>query len=129
MKLFFYDSGLGGLSVLSVFIEKLLKDFPHGLDLECFYLADTLRAPYGSKSEDELKSYVYDFAHFADTKKADFFISACNTSSNLFDELDLSSYTFKSFNLFEAMQRFFKHDMPISIFTWQLKQMLNQRNI
>ncbi|NQY78904.1 MAG: aspartate/glutamate racemase family protein [Candidatus Caenarcaniphilales bacterium] len=110
MKLAFYDSGLGGLSVLKVFLENLMKDYPAHLNLECFYIADTLRAPYGARSEEDLKSYVYDFAHFADNKEADFFISACNTSSNLFEDLDLSIYNFKSLNLFAAMQNFFNSD-------------------
>lgn len=110
MKLAFYDSGLGGLSVLKVFLENLIREFPKGLNLECYYIADTLRAPYGTRTEEDLKSYVYDFAHFADNKGADFFISACNTSSNLFEDLDLSSYHFKSINLFAAMQNFFTKD-------------------
>ncbi len=110
MKLAFYDSGLGGLSVLKVFLENLMKEFSAGLNLECFYIADTLRAPYGSRLEKDLKSYVYDFAHFADNKGANFFISACNTSSNLFEDLDLSIYNFKSLNLFAAMQNFFNSD-------------------
>ena len=106
MKIAFYDSGLGGLSVLRVFIDKL-KQISLNEDIELIYIADTLRAPYGSKSVSDLKSYVYEFADFASNQQVDYFVSACNTSSNLFPELELGKYSFETFNLYSAMKNYF----------------------
>ncbi len=51
MKVGVFDSGLGGLTVVQA-LAKSLKD------LEIFYIADTLFAPYGEKSKEEILKRV-----------------------------------------------------------------------
>ena len=51
MKIGFYDSGIGGISVLKRFIEQYSA-------FDYVYFGDSLRAPYGEKSPEELLSYV-----------------------------------------------------------------------
>ncbi len=87
------DSGIGGLSVLSVLTKKLSgKRF--------FYFGDNSNAPYGNKSLNELRrlctnnlSYLSDF-HF------DAIVLGCNTLSvNLLHEIEYFS-GIKTFGVF-----------------------------
>lgn len=76
-----FDSGVGGLSVLT----QLIKDFPK----ESFvYLGDTARLPYGAKSKETIKNYVLKSIDFLNTNynlKA--VVVACNSASSVLDEL------------------------------------------
>lgn len=79
-----FDSGIGGLSVLS----HLIQNFPN----ESFvYLGDTARLPYGSKSPQTIKHYVtqninYLLSHH-DVKAV---IIACNSASTVLRDPDFS---------------------------------------
>ena len=52
MKIGFYDSGLGGLSVLREFINA------YGSLYDYYYFGDSARAPYGEKTKEQLKSFT-----------------------------------------------------------------------
>ncbi len=101
-KFAFYDSGIGGLTVVKPFISALAGEF--------FYLGDSARAPYGEKSKDELICYVYEACEFMHQQKVDYFISACNTSSIYFNEIDFSAYNFQVKSLFQALKDYFKQN-------------------
>jgi glutamate racemase len=78
-----FDSGVGGLSVLSV----LIKNFPS----ENFvYLGDTARLPYGSKSPATIQKYVTQNINYLvkhqDVKAV---VIACNSASTVLNDLDL----------------------------------------
>lgn len=73
MKLGLFDSGIGGLTVLQQFLK-------HGLKFEYLYLADTARAPFGTKTVEEVKRIALECANFLFEKGADIVISACNTA-------------------------------------------------
>ena len=135
LRLAFYDSGIGGFSVLREFL-KFFKDVneenavqdvvsrqrrtndlsvqeDHNvseLKIEIHYIADSARAPYGARSLEDIKRYVYEFSDFAANLGIDYFISACNTSSNLFEDLDFSAYKFKTLNLFTALNSFLEKE-------------------
>ncbi len=78
-----FDSGVGGLSILS----RLIKDFPS----ESFvYLGDTARLPYGAKSKETIKKYVnknIDFLTKNYQVKA--VVVACNSASSVLSDLNL----------------------------------------
>ncbi len=101
MKLGFYDSGLGGISVLKEFIKK------YGNKHSYLYIGDSARAPYGERSPEELKSYILEFADLMQNADVDIMISACNTSSMYLSEVDLSDYSFEVISLYEVMKKFF----------------------
>ena len=86
MKLGFYDSGLGGLSVLREFVEKYQSRYSY------VYFGDSARAPYGTKSPEQLKSYVVEIADYMQEKEVDVLISACNSSSMYLAEIDFDDY-------------------------------------
>lgn len=130
LRLAFYDSGIGGFSVLREFL-KFFKDINKenaaqsavsetnvpGLKIEIHYIADSARAPYGARSLEDIKRYVYEFSDFAANLGIDYFISACNTSSNLFEDLDFSAYKFKTLNLFTALNSFLEKEKEALAFT------------
>lgn len=94
MKIGFYDSGLGGLTVLSKFISSIPRN-------EFFYLGDNENAPYGDKSEKELREiFERNIKYFYDNDIKNI-VLACNTmSTTLFfwaseKYKDLKFYTVK----------------------------------
>lgn len=81
MRVGIFDSGLGGINVLS----SLLKEYPHN---EYIFFGDTKNLPYGSKSKEELMTLASAAIDFLLTKKVDIIIIACGTiSSNCYQEL------------------------------------------
>ncbi len=58
----------------------------------------------------QIETYVYEFLDFAANLNINYFISACNTSSNLFENLDFSAYRFKTLNLFSALNSYLSHN-------------------
>ena len=81
MKIGVFDSGIGGLNVLS----ELLKKYPNN---QYIYLGDTLNLPYGNKSHDELLELSMNNINFLISKDVDMIIIACGTvSSNCYLEL------------------------------------------
>lgn len=70
----FFDSGVGGLSVLSRFRKILPIE-------NVIYFGDTIHLPYGNKSKDELIGYAKNILDFMQKKGVKAVIIACNTSS------------------------------------------------
>jgi len=70
-----FDSGMGGLSVLRE-VRKVYKG-------PLLYLGDTARAPYGNRSQKEIREYTKQLLLFAQSKGATHFVSACNSISTL----------------------------------------------
>jgi glutamate racemase len=69
-----FDSGAGGLTVL-----KELRKHIKGVNF--YYLGDTARLPYGSKSSETIIQYTKQNVNFLLSKKIDLLIIACNTAS------------------------------------------------
>ena len=70
----FFDSGVGGLSVLARFRKELPNE-------DVIYFGDTANLPYGEKSKEELIGYARKIFSFMDAKGAKAVVIACNTSS------------------------------------------------
>lgn len=112
MKLGFYDSGLGGLSVLREFLEKYQDRYSY------VYFGDSARAPYGTKTPEQLKSYVIEIADYMQERDVDVLISACNSSSMYLNEIDFSGYLFQIISLNEVITKHFdetKYDGRIAL--------------
>ncbi len=71
-----FDSGFGGLTVL----RALLPQIPGA---EFFYLGDTARLPYGSKSKATVARYAVESAQLLEAYGANYLVIACNTASAL----------------------------------------------
>ena len=82
MKIGLFDSGIGGLSVL----YELVKRIPSA---RYVYVADTFRAPYGTKPMEDILRISLEILSFLKLKGVDCIVSGCNTS-------DASLQRFKS---------------------------------
>ena len=71
-----FDSGIGGLTVVSALRELLPNE-------SIFYLGDTARVPYGGKSPATVQRYSLEIAAMLLNEKAKTVVVACNTASAL----------------------------------------------
>ena len=71
-----FDSGVGGLTVLSA----LLRHIP---DANYLYFGDTARLPYGSKSAATVAHYAVGAIHHLQSHGAELLVIACNTATAL----------------------------------------------
>ncbi|ODN30839.1 glutamate racemase [Fervidobacterium thailandense] len=74
MKIGLFDSGIGGLSVLKKLIETIPAHY--------VYVADTFRAPYGTKTRDTIETFSREIIGFLMEKKVERIFAACNTSDS-----------------------------------------------
>lgn len=94
MKIGIFDSGIGGLSVLTKIHEKYKG-------LEIFYVADTKRMPYGDKTKEEIIQYSKEITEFLLDKGVSLIIVACNTATaNALDYL--TKYNVKIYGIIQS---------------------------
>ena len=72
----FFDSGVGGLTVL----REALRRLP---DEATVYLGDNLRAPYGPRSDDEVRRFSIECLDELAARDVKALVVACNTSSSV----------------------------------------------
>ncbi|NJO72255.1 MAG: glutamate racemase [Oscillatoriales cyanobacterium RM1_1_9] len=71
-----FDSGVGGLTVLSEIYRQLPQE-------SVVYFADTARLPYGMRSPQEILQFVREIITWAADQSVKMVVMACNTSSAL----------------------------------------------
>lgn len=76
MKIGFFDSGIGGLTVLG----QALKILPFA---EYIYYADIEHVPYGEKTRNEVKQFVTKAMEYMAKQKVDAVVVACNTATSV----------------------------------------------
>lgn len=69
-----FDSGVGGLTVLKEVARLLPQE-------ELFYVGDTARVPYGTKSPETVRRYAVESAGFLVQQGVKMLVVACNTAS------------------------------------------------
>lgn len=69
-----FDSGLGGLNVLSE-LKRIIPNYNYT------YFADTKNIPYGTKSNDKIYTYAKNIINFFISKNINKIVIACNTVS------------------------------------------------
>ncbi len=74
MKVGVFDSGIGGLTVVSSLLQ-------HKLFQEIIYFGDTARVPYGIKDKNTIIRYAIEAVEFFKNFELDLIIVACNTVS------------------------------------------------
>ena len=75
MPIGFFDSGVGGLSVL----KEAIKIMPNE---DYIYFGDSINAPYGVKTVDEIKDLTFKGVEFLLEKGAKGIVVACNTATS-----------------------------------------------
>jgi len=76
MRIAFFDSGLGGITVLREAIKLLPKE-------DFIYFADTLHVPYGTKSKSLVKEYIFDAVAKIEKQGIKALVIACNTATSI----------------------------------------------
>lgn len=103
-KIGLFDSGLGGLSVLSSFIDS-----ESSLNRKEFiYIGDTKRCPYGNRSYAEIREFVTQLGVWLVKEGADAIVMACNTSAALLAEEIKRTCPVKVVNLLEPTAAYVK---------------------
>jgi len=76
MTIGFFDSGIGGLTVLEESMRRLpAQDY--------VYMADTLHVPYGPKTQEEVRGYVLDAVEAMMGEGIEALVVACNTATSI----------------------------------------------
>ncbi len=76
MRIAFFDSGVGGLTVLREALKLLPRE-------NYIYYADALNAPYGTKSKDEVRLIVKKAVEFLNARGIKALVVACNTATSI----------------------------------------------
>ena len=96
----FFDSGVGGLTVLKQ-VKQILPN-------ESFiFFGDTLHVPYGEKTKEELLSYSKNILNFFEEKEVKAVVMACNTTSSVIYDDIKDKYKFKLFPLVQSCAKVF----------------------
>ncbi len=82
-----FDSGVGGLTVLSALAKILPKE-------DFIYLGDTARVPYGGRSAHIIQRYSLEIVDFLVKKKIKLLVIACNTSTAFAENLIKEKYPY-----------------------------------
>lgn len=76
MRIAFFDSGIGGLTVL----KRALAAMPGE---NYIYYADTLNVPYGVKPKEEVRAHIFRAVAFLAKQNIHALVIACNTATSL----------------------------------------------
>ena len=98
MPIGFFDSGVGGLTVLKQFRNILPSE-------DCIYFGDTKNMPYGEKSEKELIEFADNIFDFFERKGVKAVIMACNTTSAVTYEKLKDKYHFKIYPIIQSVTK------------------------
>lgn len=87
MTIGFFDSGIGGLTVL----HQALKLLPQE---DYLFYADTDHVPYGEKTKEEVRAYILQAVEFIARQNIKALVIACNTATSIVIEELRSLYDF-----------------------------------
>jgi glutamate racemase len=76
MKIGFFDSGIGGMTVL----HQALRFLPNE---DYLFYADTLHVPYGEKPKEEVREYIFNAVDFMAEQGIKALVIACNTATSI----------------------------------------------
>ncbi len=102
----FFDSGVGGLTVLN----KVKAILPNE---SCVYYGDTLHMPYGEKTKEQLLDYSDKIFRFFESIGCKAVVMACNTTSSVIYNDVKDKYNFKLFPIVQSVSEMLA-ELPIS---------------
>ena len=97
MRIAFFDSGIGGLSVL----HQARSEYPHHHYL---YFADSDNAPYGAKPAAEVQDHVLSACDYLAELNLDALVIACNTATAVSIDSLRQRYPFPVFGMEPAVK-------------------------
>ena len=102
MKIGFFDSGLGGLSVL----HRARRMMPHG---DFIYYADEEHVPYGSRERSEIVAFTRDAVRCMADMGAGAVVIACNTATSAAVKVLRQEFTFPIIGMEPAVKTAVEH--------------------
>lgn len=87
MQIAFFDSGIGGLTVL----HQAKREMPRE---DYLYYADTDHVPYGRKTKEEIRQYVQEAVDFIAAHEVKALVVACNTATSVAIQSLRARYSF-----------------------------------
>ena len=87
MRIAFFDSGIGGLTVLHQAKKRMPQE-------DYLYYADTDHVPYGRKTKEEIRQYVQEAVDFIAEQDVKALVVACNTATSVAIQSLRSRYRF-----------------------------------
>lgn len=87
MRIGFFDSGVGGLTVL----HQTLRFLPNE---DYLFYADTRHVPYGEKKKEEVREYIISAVDFIASQNVKALVIACNTATSIVIEELRERYDF-----------------------------------
>lgn len=87
MRIGFFDSGIGGITVL----HQALRFLPQE---DYLFYADTSHVPYGEKTKEEVRDYIFSAVDFIADHKVKALVIACNTATSIVIEELRQKYDF-----------------------------------
>lgn len=94
----FFDSGVGGLTVLKEFRNILPNE-------DCIYFGDTKNMPYGEKSKEQLIEYSKYAFEFFEKQGVKAVVMACNTTSATVYDILKNDYSFKLYPIIQSVTK------------------------
>lgn len=94
----FFDSGIGGLTVLNK-VKSILPEE------KFLYYGDTLHMPYGEKTKEQLLEYSENIFKFFDEKGVKAVVMACNTTSSVIYNEVKDKYNFKLYPIVQSVSK------------------------
>lgn len=76
MRIGFFDSGIGGITVL----HQALKYLPNE---DYIFYADASHVPYGEKTKEEVREYIFNAVDFIASQGVKALVIACNTATSI----------------------------------------------
>lgn len=76
MRIAFFDSGIGGLTVL----KRAMREIPNH---DFIYYADTKNVPYGVKPREEVRKHIFEAVDFISRQDVQALVVACNTATSV----------------------------------------------
>ena len=102
MKIAFFDSGIGGLSVLKEAMQLLPYE-------DYIYYADSENAPYGTKSEKVIEQLVFKAVDFLAKYELKALVIACNTATSVVIKKLRAKYDFPIIGMEPAIKPAIEH--------------------
>ena len=129
MQIAFFDSGIGGLTVLHQAMRKMPQE-------DYLYYADTDHVPYGRKTKHQIRQYVQEAVDFIAAQDVKALVVACNTATSVAIKDLRARYSFPILGMEPAVKpavsdtrctkRILVTATPVTIREEKLKNLLHQ---
>ncbi|MGB1243021.1 MAG: glutamate racemase, partial [Chitinophagales bacterium] len=117
MNIAFFDSGVGGISVLKEALTLLPNE-------NYLYFADSKNAPYGVKSSEHIRSLMLDATDFLAQQNIKALVVACNTGTSVAIKDLRKKYSFPIIGMEPAIKPALLNDLSKKVLVFATERTL-----